>query len=519
MIRGRRRPIRRRRSAIVTTNPELLDARVMPAVSALFAPVAGLLIVNGDAANNTITVSRDVAGDILVNGGIIAINGGTPTAANTRQIEVFGGSGNDSLSLDETNGALPGSILVGGSGDDTLIGGSGADILVGQSGNDTLLGKGGNDLLSGGDGNDILTGGAGTDRVFGESGNDLMIWNPGDGTDLNEGGTGIDTVQVNGGNGAESFTVTPNGSRLRFDRTSPAPFTIDIGTSENLVVNMNGGDDNFTASNGLVGHIALTVDGGPGNDTITGGDGNDTLLGGDGNDVINGGRGNDVVRMGAGDDTFVWNPGDGSDTVDGQTGFDTMLFNGANVNENITVSASGQHVQFLRDVGNVAMDLIRVESIDFNALGGADTITVNDLSGTDVTEVNLDLSGSNGNGDGQVDTVIVKGTEGDDGIVVIGDASGTSVLGLAAAVNITGAESANDVLTIEALAGDDLVDASSVATGAIQFTADGGDGDDVLIGGAGDDTLLGGSGDDFLFGGPGLDILDGGPGDNTVIQD
>ena len=38
------------------------------------------------------------------------------------------------------------------------------------------------------------------------------------------------------------------------------------------------------------------------------------------------------------------------------------------------------------------MDLNDVESIDFNALGGADTIVVNDLTGTDVTEVNTNLA-------------------------------------------------------------------------------------------------------------------------------
>ena len=50
------------------------------------------------------------------------------------------------------------------------------------------------------------------------------------------------------------------------------------------------------------------------------------------------------------------------------------------------------------------------------------------------------------------------------------------------------------------------------------LTADGGDGDDVLIGSAGNDTLLGGAGDDVLIGGPGQDILDGGTGSNVVIQ-
>ena len=200
--------------------------------------------------------------------------------------------------------------------------------------------------------------------------------------------------------------------------------------------------------------------------------------------------------MGAGDDTFVWNPGDGSDTVEGQAGIDTMLFNGANVNEKIDISANGQRVRFTRDVGNIMMDLNGVEGIDFNALGGADTITVNDLTGTDVTQLNLDLASppGSGTGDGQADTVIVNGTNGDDAVTVAGDASGVAVLGLAAQVNITGAEAANDRLTVNALGGDDVVDASGLSAGAIALTADGGDGDDVLIGGDGNDTLIGGDG-------------------------
>ena len=51
-------------------------------------------------------------------------------------------------------------------------------------------------------------------------------------------------------------------------------------------------------------------------------------------------------------------------------------------------------MRFTRDVANITMDLNDVETIDFNARGGADTITVNDLAGTDVTEVNLDLAAS-----------------------------------------------------------------------------------------------------------------------------
>ena len=88
----------------------------------------------------------------------------------------------------------------------------------------------------------------------------------------------------------------------------------------------------------------------------------------------------------------IWNPGDGSDTVEGQSGTDTLVFNGANINENMNISANGQRARLSRDVGNVTMDLDGVEHIQVNALGGADTITVNDLTGTDVTRVALDVS-------------------------------------------------------------------------------------------------------------------------------
>src|SRR5215207_8638478 len=293
---------------------------------------SGVLTVLGDSADNSIVISRDAAGKVLVNGGAVAVVGGTATVANTSLIRVFGLDGQDVITLNEANGALPAANLFGGTGNDTLTGGSGADQLFGQAGNDTLLGRGGNDLLFGGSENDTMTGGDGDDQAFGQSGTDRMIWNPGDDTDLNEGGDGVDTVEVNGGNGAEQFTATANGSRVRFDRLSPAPFAIDIGTSEKLIVNANGGDDSFSATGNLAALIAITVDGGAGNDTLLGSNGADTLLAGDGNDFADGNQGDDVALLGAGADTFQWDPGDGSDTVEGQDGTDAMLFNGSGAN-------------------------------------------------------------------------------------------------------------------------------------------------------------------------------------------
>jgi Ca2+-binding RTX toxin-like protein len=489
------------------------------AVTATFLPGAGLLSAFGDNLNNTITFSRNAAGNILVNGGAVSVKGGTPTVANTGKIQAFGLGGDDNIALDEANGALPGAQLFGGAGNDTLTGGSGADLLFGQDGNDTLLGKGGNDLLFGGDGNDVLTGGTGDDQVFGQDGNDRMIWNPGDGTDLFEGGAGTDTAEVNGGNGAETFSITANGSRVRFDRLDPAPFSIDIGTTENLVLNANGGDDVITAGNGLAGLIQLTIDGGAGNDKITGGDGNDTLLGGDGNDLIVGGRGNDTARLGAGDDTFVWNPGDGSDVVEGQAGNDTLLFNGANVSEKIDISANGGRVRFFRDVATVTMDLNDVETIQFNALGGADNIVVNDLNGTDAKLVSIDLSATagSGTGDGAADTVTVDGTAGVDHITVSGDATSVLVQGLPAQVAIKGAEGSNDSLLVNGLGGDDTIDATALNAGVIKLTVDAGAGNDTVFGSRGADTLIGGDGNDVVTGQQGDDVALLGAGDDTFV--
>src|SRR4029078_74330 len=216
------------------------------AVTASFDPTSGVLSVFGDALDNTITVSRDAAGTTLINGGAVVIQGGTATVANTSLIQGFGLGGNDTITLNETTGALPRSNLFGGDGNDALIGGSGNDQLFGQAGNDTLLGKGGFDFLFGRDDKDTLNVGDADDHGFGESGDDRMIWNPGDDTDLNEGGDGTDTVEVNGGNGTEEFTTTAHGTRVRFDRVNPAPFSLDIGTSEKLVLNANGGDDSFS---------------------------------------------------------------------------------------------------------------------------------------------------------------------------------------------------------------------------------------------------------------------------------
>ena len=65
----------------------------------------------------------------------------------------------------------------------------------------------------------------------------------------------------------------------------------------------------------------------------------------------------------------------------------------------------GTGSSFFRTQGAITMDTAGVEKVDFNALGGADTVTVNDLTGTDVKTVNANLAAALGGttGDGQTD--------------------------------------------------------------------------------------------------------------------
>src|SRR5204863_5574680 len=120
---------------------------------------------------------------------------------------------------------------------------------------------------------------------------------------------------------------------------------------------------------------------------------NDTIIGSQGDDIVKGGTGDDVAFLSAGNDTVLSHPGDGNDTVEGQAGFDTLVFNGANINENIDISANGRRASLSRDVADITMDLNGIERIELNSLGSADNVTVNDLNGTDVTQGAVDLGG------------------------------------------------------------------------------------------------------------------------------
>ena len=156
----------------------------------------------------------------------------------------------------------------------------------------------------------------------------------------NGGGDGAaDTVTVNGTNGDDVFGAAGDAGGVNvFGLQAAVNIFFQEQANDRLTLNALGGDDVVNATSLEADGIQLTMNGGLGDDIF---------IGSEGDDLINGGDGNDTALMGAGDDTFVWNPGDDNDTLEGQDGFDTMLFNGANVAENINISANGGRVLLL----------------------------------------------------------------------------------------------------------------------------------------------------------------------------
>jgi hypothetical protein len=527
---------------------EPLAERVLPAVTASFSAAGGLLRVVGDALDNTIVVSRDAAGTILVNNGAVAILGDRPTVVNTRQIMINGGTGNDTLSLDETNGALPGAALFGGAGNDVLVGGSGDDFADGGPGNDT---------------------------AFLGAGDDTFSWNPGDGSDVVEGQGGRDTLAFNGSNDAERFDLSANGTRGRFTR-DVGNVTMDLNAVEEIDLNAPGGGDTVTVNdqsatdlntfnvdlNGPAGRVngqadVVVINGTNGNDvgqirslgptsinatvsaipfvnitnTVGSADGlvvntlggNDVL---DASDLagglikltVNGGTGNDTLTGSQGNDDFLWTPGDGRDTIEGGDGHDRIVVDGSDAADQFDVSANGTRARVTSAVDGGTVDGGGVETIVLNPLGGADTVTVNDLTGTAVTGVGVNLVATLGSaaGDGAADSVIVNGRNAADFIPIRGnneaifvDGGAGVASGLSFGLTITAAEGALDTLTVNALGGNDTVDASGLAAGNIKLTVNGGAGNDALTGSQGADTFVWnpGDGSDTIDGQGGIDKL------------
>jgi Ca2+-binding RTX toxin-like protein len=454
-------------------------------------PGDGSDIVEGQAGVDKLRFNASNANEIVVlsaNGQRLLmtrdVGSVTMDMDEIEQVEAHALGGADQFTINNLAGTDATQVLLrlagtlgGGSGDGaadvvSIVGGSGTDNITGDVAAGAITVSHGateivistleaaidNLTLNGGDGNDSLTVGIGLAGLVGAL--------------TADGGIGTDTVVVRGSAGNDVVNMA---ATAPFVSSAALPL-IDVLSAENVRVDALGGADTCTVSGNVAALFALTLDGGDGDDTLLGGNGADVLLGGNGSDLLDGNQGSDIAFLGDANDVFQWDPGDGSDIVEGQAGVDTLRFNASNANEIVVLSANGQRLLMTRDVGSVTMDMDEIEQVEAHALGGADQFTINNLAGTDATQVLLRLAGTlgGGSGDAAADTVTVNGSNVTDSIVVSASGAITNVVRGGLTVSVHVAEPANDRLVVNGLGGDDLLSFTPLVPQLLQLTVDGG---------------------------------------------
>ena len=187
----------------------------------------------------------------------------------------------------------------------------------------------------------ILTGGGADAVTLDESRG--AFWNT-EQTRLND-GAGNDTLTLRGTQGADLWDVTANVGNVKIARGVPF---IDADVVERIVLYGLGGADVLHGAPGLAALTKLTFAGGPGADDLLGTDG---------------------------PDTFLWKLGDGNDVVTGDAGADRQKIDGSNGGDAFVAAANGTRVAFSETDSGSLLDVGAVETIDVNALGGADTFS------------------------------------------------------------------------------------------------------------------------------------------------
>ena len=267
----------------------------------------------------------------------------------------------------------------------------------------------------------------------------------------------------------------------------PPPGQMLTGTDENDQLFGSSGADTILLLGG-----DDYAEGGAGNDRIEGGSGYNTISGGTGNDLLIGAGLGDALFGDAGDDELIARGGyaalfggSGNDRLDatglaggatlqGGTGFDTVL--GGSSDDDIAVVDSddvdggeGEDLVFM-DFRESLVGMI----VDLRAMwsGGVGTLGTGQITNVEIVTT---IMGSN-----RADSINLAGYSGD--------------------------------ASIYANSGADYVEGGDGSE-----YIDGGGGNDQIVGNGGNDTLVGFFGDDTLNGGDGFDELDGGAGSDVLI--
>ena len=172
--------VRRTLRALMAASAWMLAFLVLAPATAAAAPATssgvtdGTLRISGGSSSDAIVLRLSPAdpNQLQIDFGDDGSADETFSISTFQAIEVIGGHGDDTVRIDQANGAFTTTKTTridGGNGDDILLGGSGAE------------------TLSGGNGDDVVDGNGGADVGDLGRGDDVFVWDPGDGSDVVEG--------------------------------------------------------------------------------------------------------------------------------------------------------------------------------------------------------------------------------------------------------------------------------------------------------------------------------------------
>jgi Ca2+-binding RTX toxin-like protein/subtilisin-like proprotein convertase family protein len=361
--------------------------------------------------------------------------------------------GDDTITLDGVLAAqiTAAGILLTEVAGQHLVGTEGPDVLTGQGGADTIEGLGGNDLLTGNGGADTFDGGAGSDVLVVDA-FDTSI----------KGGDGYDLAYADASTAESGWNFVLAGTAIEFAAGGAGADTIDASGTADYLIQMSGGA------------------------------GNDVLMGGT--------AGNDDMRGGEGTDTAIL-PGNQADyTINadysGWTGWVAIIHKTTGVQY---WTQAVESLQFADGVvvapnlanqqsGNAQDNVLTGGTGPDTLYGGDGTDTLNGGDGNDLLEGGRGADILNGGAGGDSLVVdsndIVDGGEGDDFAYLDNTYDPNGVRFRAAGTNIE---------YVYGGLGNDVIDASGVATPIDLF---GHNGDDAFTMGTGGGSVDGGEGAD-----------------------
>jgi Ca2+-binding RTX toxin-like protein len=394
------------------------------------------------------------------------------SGAGTSGNETFdGNSGIDIISYSSvgtgvTVDLLTGTAISASTGTDTLLnieratGGSGADIFIGDSAGNSFSGAGGNDTFIAGSGDDTFNASTGNDWVSYANATSGVVINLATNTVTGYGTDILSSIEFAIGSDFNDTIIGPNTTA---NNSYQGGTGIDLLSFANVSANM-------------VIHLDTGTVTGRGTDIIsdfenaTGGSGADQFFG-DGNDnIFTGGLGNDSYT--------------------GNSGIDTVSYEGSTAAINATLSAgagssTGQGSDVFvsgieRIIGSDNNDTFNGGTGDQTFVGGLGNDTLIGGGGNDTADYSLSATA-----------------------VTVDLTTGTA----------TG-EGADTLTTMDNIIGSDLNDSLTGNSGV--NTIEGGEGSDFLAGAGGADFLFGEEGDDILQFENTISTLSGGLGDDTL---